>query len=261
MTSKEDFYDAELRRHNEHFRAAIHVGTRDRVLDIGCGAGQTTREAARATTEGSVTGMDVSPDMLARARELTDAVEFRNITYRRGDAETYPFSTAHFDLAISRFGVMFFAHPDRAFANIGRAVRSGGRIVVLVWQQRARNEWAVLVRQALTADTAVAPPLPGNRSDPFSLGDPAATERLLSRAGFTDIAFSTVHEPVYYGPDSDAAYRAVLTLQEPRQLLEQLNGAPAERAEERLRALLTDHMTDEGVLFDSRAWIVTARRA
>lgn len=260
MALHEDFYDAELRRHNEHFRAAVRVGPRDRVLDIGCGTGQTTREAARAAVDGHVVGVDVSGPMLERARTLSEADGLPNITFLLGDAQVHRFPPAHFDLVISRFGVMFFADPTAAFANTARALRPSGGLVLLVWQPRERNEWAVAVRNALTADTGPAP-LPTRGCDPFSLGDPTSTRRLLVAAGFTDVDFTEVHEPVYYGPDSHAAYDAVLNLQEPRQLLDRLNGAQAELARKRLQELLATHTTDQGVLFDSRAWIVTARRA
>src|SRR5215475_7952700 len=106
-----DFYDAELRRHNDHLRAAADVHPHDRVLDVGCGTGQTTREAARAAVDGSVLGVDVSTPMLERARQLAAEAVLRNVTYVHADAQTHPFPSSHFDLGISRFGTMFFADP------------------------------------------------------------------------------------------------------------------------------------------------------
>src|SRR3954454_24291743 len=94
-------YDAELRLHNEHFRAAARVGSRDRVLDIGCGTGQSTREAARAAVDGSAVGVDLSARMLERARQLTDEHGLPNITYQQADAQVHPFPATHFDLCIS----------------------------------------------------------------------------------------------------------------------------------------------------------------
>ncbi len=148
-----DFYDAELRLHNAHLRAAADVGPHDRVLDVGCGTGQTTREAARAAVHGSALGVDVSAPMLERARRLSDDAGLRNVTYVQADAQAHPFPPAHFDLCISRFGTMFFADPVAAFANIGRALRPGARLVLLVWQGHDRNEWATAIRDALTAGT------------------------------------------------------------------------------------------------------------
>jgi len=241
MTTTSDLfdYDAELRLHNEHFRAAARVGSHDRVLDIGCGTGQTTREAARAAVDGSATGVDLSAPMLARARRLSHDEGLRNVSYQQADAQVHRFAPAHFDLGISRFGTMFFADPVAAFTNIGQALRPAARLVLLVWQGRDRNEWATEIPWTPTAASA------------FSLADPSVTEGILTAAGFTEVSFTDVHEPVYYGPDSAAAFDAVRRL---------WKVAAAESAITRLRTVLDAHRTDGGVYFDSRAWIVTARR-
>jgi SAM-dependent methyltransferase len=252
-------YDAELRLHNELFRAAARVGSRDRVLDIGCGTGQSTREAARAAVAGSAVGVDLSAPMLERARQLSDDQGLPNITYQQADAQVHRFPPAHFDLCISRFGTMFFADPVAAFTNIGRALRPAARLVLLVWQDRDRNEWASAIRDTLTAATATPTP-PTSGPDPFSLADPTITKGILTAAGFTDITFTDVHEPVYYGPDSATAFDAVLRLWEFKDLLASLDATTAEQARSRLRATLAAHTTDDGVYFDSRAWIITARR-
>jgi SAM-dependent methyltransferase len=248
-------YDAELRLHNELFRAAARVGSRDRVLDIGCGTGQSTREAACAAVTGSAVGVDLSAPMLERARQLGDDHGLANITYQLADAEVHRFPPTRFDLCISRFGTMFFADPVAAFTNIGRALRPAARLVLLVWQERDRNEWATAIRRTLTGASA-APRGP----DPFSLADPTVTEGILAAAGFAEVGFTDVHEPVYYGPDSATAFDAVLRLWEFNDLLANLDPAAAEQARTRLRTTLDAHNTDGGVYFDSRAWIVTARR-
>jgi SAM-dependent methyltransferase len=249
-------YDAELRRHNELFRAAARVGSHDRVLDIGCGTGQTTREAARAAVAGSAVGVDLSAPMLERARQLSDDQGLPNITYQQADAQVHPFPPTHFDLCISRFGTMFFTDPVAAFTNIGHALRPAARLVLLVWQDRDHNEWATALRQTLTAATAT----PTRGPDPFSLADPTLTEGILAAAGFTDVSFTDVHEPVYYGPDTATAFDAVHRLLKYKDLLADLDTATAEQARTRLRATLAAHTTDSGVYFDSRAWIITARR-
>lgn len=248
-------YDAELRSHNELFRAAARVGSRDRVLDIGCGMGQSTREAARAAAEGSAVGVDSSARMLERARRLSDDQGLSNITYEQADAQVHRFPPAHFDLCISRFGTMFFADPVAAFTNIGIALRPAGRLVLLVWQGRDRNEWASAIRQPPTA----APTPPTRGPDPFSLADPAIAEGILTAAGFTEVGFTDVNEPVYYGPDSATAFDNVLRLWD-KDLLADLDAATVEQARTRLRATLAAHSTDSGVYFDSRAWIIEARR-
>ena len=249
------FYDAELRRHDECFRAALKVGSRDRVLDIGCGAGQSTREAARAAREGSVVGVDISGEMLRVARQRSAEEGLRNVAFELADAQDYAFPSAHFDLCISRFGVMFFADPIAAFANIARAMRPGARLVLMVWQGQERNEWSTAIQRALASEAT-----PSASAPAFSLGDRTATTRLLTLAGFASVAFAEVHEPAFYGPDVDAAHEAIVALFLAKDGLAGTDPASDETLD-RLRVLLQAHLTAEGVLFDSRAWIVTARRS
>ena len=251
-----DFYDAELRAHHEHLRAAYGIGPGDEVLDIGCGTGLTTREAARAAAPGRVVGVDVSQRMLERARQLTAAEGLGNVRYELGDAQLHRFAPASFDVAISRFGTMFFADPPTAFANIAGALRPEGRLVLLVWQRLEHNHWVQAIDAAL-GDAAQPPP----GADPFSLGDAEATARILQRAGFDEIRFEDVHEPVLYGHDLDAALAIVRGFQSTRAALASLDDDEAAGAVERLRTMLAAHDTSErGVALDSRSWLITAKR-
>lgn len=249
-------YDAELHLHNDHLRAAARVGTRDRVLDIGCGAGQTTREAARAAAAGSAVGVDLSARMLQRARQLSEDEGLANVTYLRADAQTHRFPLEHFDLCISRFGTMFFNDPVAAFTNIGHALRPGARLVMLTWQDRHHNEWASAIRPPITAAAGI----PASHPNPFSLADTKATAGILAAAGFTDVSFTDVNAPVYYGPDGASAFDAVLSLWDVNEVRANLDAVTAEQAFTQLRAYLDTHSTAGGVYCDSRAWIVRARR-
>ena len=141
-------YDAELQRHNEVLRRAVRVQLHDHVLDIGCGTGQTTRQAARMAQAGSVLGVDVSAAAIERARELARAEGLRNVTFEQADAQVHHFPQERFDLAVSRFGTMFFDDPVTAFANIGRALRPAGRLVMMVAPPRG-NATALTHRIAL----------------------------------------------------------------------------------------------------------------
>jgi SAM-dependent methyltransferase len=250
-------YDAELRRHQEVLRRACGIRSGDHVLDIGCGTGSTTRDAGRMASRGSAFGVDVSAPAVERARELGHAEQLRNVAFACADAQTYRFPPSRFDLAISRFGTMFFDDPTAAFANIRQALRPGGRLVMMVWQARDRNEWDVVIRQSLggSHDPAAAA-----GADPFSLAEELDVTDVLETAGFTDVAFTDVGEPVYYGPDLDAALDWVRGFTCTSHSFEQLEPADAERAVRRLRAALADHLGDDGVWFNSRAWLVTARR-
>ena len=247
-------YDAELRRHNEVLRQACDVQSHDHVLDIGCGAGQTTREAARAAHSGSALGVDISAPAIERARELARVEGIRNITFECASAEVYRFPQERFDLAISRFGTMFFDDPVAAFANISRALGQAGRLVMMVWQAHERNEWDITIRHSLGAT------VPSGLPDPFSLADPSAVTEILEGAGFADVTFTDVSEPVYYGPDVDAAMDWVRGFACTGEVLKRLDPTAAERALGRLRAALVTHLKDDGVWFNSRAWVVTARR-
>jgi SAM-dependent methyltransferase len=251
-------YDAELRRHNQVLHRAVGVQLHDHVLDIGCGAGQTTREAARTAQAGSAFGVDVSAPAIGRARELARADGLRNVTFECADAQVYRFPPGRFDLAVSRFGTMFFDDPVAAFANIRRALRASGRLAMMVWQAAERNEWEVALRQSLgTAEGPVAGVSDG--PDPFSLADPPTVKGILQAAGFAGVAFTDVREPVCYGPDVAAALDWVSSFRSTSEALKRLDPAAATRAVGRLREALATHLGDDGVWFSSRAWIVTAR--
>jgi SAM-dependent methyltransferase len=252
-----DFYDVELRAHHDHLRAAYGVSSGDEVLDIGCGTGLTTREAARAAAPGHVVGVDVSERMIERARQLTADERLNNVRYELGDAQVYPFDPVGFDVAISRFGTMFFSEPAAAFTNIAAALRPGGRLVMLVWQRYEDNEWA----RAIDAALGHAAQTPSHGADAFSLGDAADTARLLERAGFDGVRFDDVREPVLYGHDLDAALTFVQGFQSTSSALATLSDDDAARTVERLRDMLAAHYDDErGVVLGSRSWLVTARR-
>jgi ubiquinone/menaquinone biosynthesis C-methylase UbiE len=252
-------YDAELSRHNQRLCVATAIGRADQVLDVGCGTGQTTRDAARGASAGSVLGVDVSEQMVARARRLTEEAGLHNVTYEVGDAEVHEFQPESFDVVISRFGTMFFADPVAAFRNIARAMRPGGRLVMMVWQEHERNEWSVSIQRSLSGSEP-APTAPPGAPDPFSLADPIIVKRIFSAAGFADAEFTDVREPVYYGQDVAAALDWVRGFSYTKDLLRQLGPASAERALERLREAVAAHDSGRGVWFDSRAWIVTASR-
>ncbi|MFD6952649.1 methyltransferase [Nocardiopsis sp. TSRI0078] len=250
-------YDAELSRYNPRLRAAADVRATDRVLDIGCGTGQTTRDAARSAPSGSALGVDLSRPMVDRARRLSEEEGVRNVGFERADAQVHPFAPGGFTLGISRFGTMFFTDPVAAFANIGWALRPGARLVQLVWQAEDRQEWFGAIRRALAGDRTVPAGLGGGA---FSLADPAVAAGVLTAAGFTAVETTEVGQPIYYGPDAAGARDTLFALRMVKDLVAGLDTAAAARALERLLAVLDAHDTGEGVWFDSRAWLVTARR-
>jgi SAM-dependent methyltransferase len=250
-------YDAELSRYNVRLRAAAGVRAADRVLDIGCGTGQTTRDAARSATSGSALGVDLSRPMVDRAHQLSAGEGIRNVNFEQADAQVHPFAPGDFTLGLSRFGTMFFTDPVAAFTNIGRALRPGARLVQLVWQAYDRQEWSSAIRQAL-AGGRTAPA--GRDHGAFSLADPTVAAGVLTAAGFTAVEITEVREPIYYGPDAASARDALFDLRMVQDLVADLDAAATARAHDRLLAMLDAHDTGEGVWFDSGAWLVTARR-
>jgi SAM-dependent methyltransferase len=250
-------YDAELRRYHAHLLAALDIDPDARVLDVGCGTGQTTRAAARAASRGHALGIDMSPPMLEQARRVTNLDGPANARYELGDAQTHPLPTEHFTVGLSRFGTMFFADPVAAFANIAQALRPGARFVQLVWQDGSRQAWRAAIQLAL-ADELDAPPTP-QRESAFSLADPATVRATLGDAGFVGVQLVEVCEPVYYGPDAPSALRAIRSLRMTSEPPRDLDDASTHRALSRLGTVLRDR-EEGGVWFDSCAWLVTARR-
>jgi SAM-dependent methyltransferase len=179
-----------------------------------------------------------------------------NVTFERADAQVHRLLQQRFDLAMSRFGTVLFDNPGTAFANSARALRPAGRLVMMVWQAPGRNEWDVAIRQSLTGTGGSATA----GLDAFSLADPPAVTGILEAAGFADVVFTDVHQPVYYGPDVAAALAWVRGFRCTSDVLDRLDPAAAAGALGRLRKMLTAHLSGDGVWFDSRAWIVTAHR-
>jgi SAM-dependent methyltransferase len=241
-----------MRLQAELLRRACDVQPGEQVLDIGCGSGLATREAARAARAGGALGVDISASAIERARELAREQGVHNVAFEHGDAQAHRFPQGRFDLAMSSFGTMFFGDPVAAFGNIGRAVRRGGRLVMMVWQAAERNEWEVAIRRVVGVASGVP--------DAFSLADPPNVTGILAAAGFADVAFTDVHEPVYYGPDVATALGWVRGFACTREILGRLDPAAADRTLGRLREMLAGRLSGNGVWFGSRAWIVAARR-
>ncbi|MBO0840354.1 MAG: methyltransferase domain-containing protein [Sciscionella sp.] len=248
-----DIDDAEVTRHTERLWPAANIGVGDRVLDIGCGTGQTACAAAKIAKRGRVLGVDIDAGMVRRASERAVADGLGNVEFVRADAQVHEFPAA-FDVCISRFGVMFFADPVAAFANIARALRPGARFAALVWQPAERNEWDVAIREALAVDAEPSGP------SAFSLADPVAVQRILGAAGFTEVNCADVREPVFYGSDVDSAVGFVTGFVSTRTRLATLSAVDSERALDRLRATIDEHRGATGVWFDSSAWLITASR-
>ena len=258
------FWAAQARRFDETlanchgpFLAAAAIGERDRVLDVGCGAGQATRDAARAATSGSALGVDLSSAMLALARRTAADDGLDNAEFRHADAQIHPFERAEFDVVISRMGSMFFGDPIAAFANFHRALRPEGRLTLLTWQGVTDNEWLTEFRSALAVGRNLPTP-PPDAPSPFALADPDRVTAILGAAGFIDIAFQSLHEPMSFGPDPDDAFDFVSELT--GWMRGGLDDAGRRAALAALRATITEHSGADGVSYQSATWIIQARK-
>ena len=259
MTEYEERHDAVAARHDPRLQQAAAIEAESRVLDIGCGSGVSTRDAARRAVSGTVLGVDSSGPLIKMARERSRMARLSNTTFEHADAQVYPFEEAAFDVAISRFGAAYFEDPGSAFANIARALRPGGRLALISWRELAANEWMSSIRAALALEWLLPEP-PAEGPGPFGLSDEPTVRRLLAHAGFADISLVESSEPVSFGPDTESAFAFVSTLGVTRELLEGVVGGDRRRALEQLRSTLAEHETTHGVLFRSSAWIITARR-
>lgn len=254
-----DRYDATGVAIWQQFLAADLIRVDDQVLDVGCGTGHSSRDVARLAPSGSVLGVDLSSRMLALARERSAADGLTNTEFVQADAQVHAFEPEAVDIAISSFGVMFFEDRDAAFANIGRAVRPGGRIAFLAWRELTENEWLVALREALAAGRDLPAP-PVGAPGPFGLADVAGARASLAGAGFSEVTFAPIDEAVCLGTDAEDAFSFVRTLGLFRGLTEGLDHATRADTVARVRAMLTDHETADGVLLESAAWLITASR-
>ena len=254
-----DRYATMHRPFTDALRTAAAIRPGRAVLDIGCGCGATSLAAARSTAGGVVLGVDVSETMLAQAREDADQAGLGTVRFVAADAQVHSFPAAAFDLAVSRFGMMFFADPSAAFTNIARALRPGGRLVFVCWQELARNEFRNLPL-AVLAEHLPVPQVDGSGPGGFSLADPARIRDLLDGAGFSNVRIEPVAGQMWMGSDIEdvlAYWRDVRTF---RSILAAGDERTTAAAITGLRESLRPHQTDDGVRLGAAAWLVTAAK-
>ncbi|CAL9570720.1 class I SAM-dependent methyltransferase [Streptomyces sp. enrichment culture] len=256
----QDRWNAVNEGFNEPLLDAAGITGQDRVLDLGCGSGQTTRLAALRAPRGHALGLDLSGPMLAEARSSAEREGVANVSFVRGDAQVHPFEAGAFDAAVSRYGVMFYADPLAAFGNIGRALRPGGRLAFVCPADAVLNGWVTAMaslRDVLPVGDFGRPGLPGM----FSLAAPERIGDVLTGAGFVDLVVEQVQAHGTWGRDAADAAEFLMGTGPGRHLLEQAD--PNARA--RARGILTDHLraheaADGTVRLLSTSWLVTASR-
>jgi SAM-dependent methyltransferase len=252
-------FDRMLAPFGRRLLVAAALGAGERVLDVGCGNGAVTIEAARAVgPQGMTTGLDLSAPMLElagrRANEQAVAVNFV-----RGDAQTATFEQP-FDVAISRFGVMFFDDPEAAFANLAAAVRSGGRLCFVCWQDLLANEWLAVPAVAIAAHVGIPDlPEPG-APGPFALADAERTRDLLSSAGWGDVVVQAHQDDMAMGRDPEDVLAFMLADEMGRRLVDGKDPDAVKAGTEAALEALRGHVTPDGVVLRGAYWLVTARK-
>lgn len=231
----------------------------ERVLDIGCGCGQTSLELAqRVGSAGQVSGVDISEPMLEVARRRGGAAG-ANVSFLAADAQTHAFAPGGLDLAFSRFGVMFFDDPTAAFRNIAAALTLGGRLAFVCWRPMLENPWmGVPMFAALPLLPPMPPPADPTAPGPFAFADPQRLRAILAAAGFADIDIQP-HDQLIGGNDLEQTVAMSLrvgplgaVLREKPELKDGVVGA--------IREALAQYVTPQGVMLASATWIVTAKR-
>jgi SAM-dependent methyltransferase len=254
-----DRYDRMLGGHGADLITAAALRTGEHVLDVGCGAGASTVEAAWAVgARGHALGVDVSRPLLAAAAARAADGGLANVAFVEADAQAHPFAPAAFDVVLSRFGAMLFPDPAAAFANLRRALRPDGRLAFVTWAERGANGWATVPDAAVRAHVPAPPPAEEGGPCAFSLADAAHVSSLLVGAGFVDVRITRRAREVWVGRDvSDTIDFYERHLGDARARLgSELVGAITRT----LRCALLSYARDDGVWLPSAAWLVTARR-
>jgi len=234
------------------------------VLDVGCGAGTTTLEIARAVSPaGRVVGLDVSEPLVTRA---TERARERGVAadFRLGDASRAELSPASFDLLFSRFGVMFFDDPAAAFGHLRAALKPGGRLAFVCWRTAAENDWVSLPVGAVR-DLVDVPVTDPEAPGPFAFGDGTRLTRIVTEAGFHDIVVAPFDHRLVFGRGAtadaaidDAVDHAFQVGPSQRLLADQPDDVRT-RATAAVRAAFAQRFEPTGVVIESAAWVVTAR--
>jgi SAM-dependent methyltransferase len=254
-----DHRDTMLASVGEVLLAAAGLRDGERVLDVGCGCGATTLAAADAVGPGGrAVGVDLSEPMLAVARARAEAAGRVNVEFVQADAQVHPLGAADVDVAVSRFGTMFFGDPSAAFANIGRALRPGGRLCIATWQPLVANDWLMAPGAVLLSFGTL--PEPGTGPGMFAQSDPAAVASVLAAAGFDQVDVTAHTVPLLLGADPAEAAALLAESGPGRATLETVPEADRPAALEAVRAVLAEHVTPAGVQLDGAVLVTTAVR-
>jgi SAM-dependent methyltransferase len=252
-----DRYDGMMGGVNDGLLGAAAIGSSERVLDVGCGTGQTTLLAARRAANGRVIGIDLSAAMLERARASAAAQGLAHVEFIQGDAQVHPLRSDGYDVAISRSGMSLFADPVAAFANLARALHPGGRLAFT--GPGPPNPGSDLARATAAVRPLLRRPSPAQQGM-GSLTDPERIRAVLAAAGFVEVTTTPVDCAVVLGRDAADAAEFLFATGPYRYNLDGVAGEVVARARADVEWALRAHETPEGVRLRRVDWLVTAMR-
>ncbi|MDT3726221.1 methyltransferase domain-containing protein [Streptomyces sp. DSM 41972] len=251
-------YDALNDGMNAPLLEAAALRAMDTVLDIGCGNGSVTRLAARRARH--AVGIDLSAPMLERARATAEAEGLPHVTHVQGDAQVHAFEPSTFDVAVSRYGVMFFGDPVAAFTNIAGALREGGRLAFVCPRSFDRQDQA-RVFAAVSEHVPLPDLTAASETGPASFADRSRVRAVLSAAGFEGIEVTPLEAEQVWGRDPSDASAFLFGWGPMRHWLRDAPEDAVARAREAATEVFGRYATENGVRLKASCWLVTATRA
>jgi ubiquinone/menaquinone biosynthesis C-methylase UbiE len=252
-----------LTHHSAKVLPSLDIGKGDRVIDVGCGFGDTAIEfAKRVGPSGSVLGVDCCEAFLRYGRADAKAAGLDNVEFIEADVQTHRFEPVH-DFCFSRFGTQFFENPVAGLRNMRATLKPGGTMTMIVWRAIDDNPWLGVPKKVVLQ--FLPPPGEDARTcgpGPFSMADPEVVTKQLEIAGYADIRFERIDAPLMVGNDPDDAVQFQLALGPAGEVYREAGNRALERHDEiaaALRAELAKHQTSKGVVMGSSSWKVTAR--
>ena len=252
-----------LTQHSEAIFPALPVREGDRVLDVGCGFGDTAIKLAKLVgPTGEVVGIDCCDAFLEYARRDAQSRNLASVSFVRGDAEV-ALPTDQYDFVFARFGTMFFANPVAGLRNMRKALRPGGRMVHIVWRNRVDNPWLSMAKDVVLG--FLPPPGPDAQTcgpGPFSMSDESTVRAMMTAAGYDEIQFRRVDAPVFVGKDVNDAIAFQLAIGPAGEVFREA-GALAEQKRGQIEAALAEAINRQkigaqGIVMDSSSWVISA---